>query len=169
MHASLLAWSQAPTCATKPGSAAITDHRCWAAEKRSRLPASTEQVIHFTNVIVQTQPPAAIAKVPPFRRASEERSTKIALSCGSSSRGVRDRLLIGPAREFCRDVLEELHREAADVVVVDTMIPSARRGAARLGAEVAGVPTVIVMHSAYMVPRAEVPPLGTGFLPASGR
>src|SRR5450755_1834536 len=118
MHASLLAWSQAPTCATKPGSAAITDHRCWAAEKRSRLPASTEQVIHFTNVIVQTQPPAAIAKVPPFRRASEERSTKIALSCGSSSRGVRDRLLIGPAREFCRDVLEELHREAADVVVV---------------------------------------------------
>lgn len=77
---------------------------------------------------------------------------------------VRDRLLIGPAREFCRDVLEELQREAADVVVVDTMIPSAR-----LGAEVAGVPTVIVMHSAYMVPRAEVPPLGTGLLPASGR
>ena len=77
---------------------------------------------------------------------------------------VRDRLLIGPAREFCRDVLEELHREAADVVVVDTMIPSAR-----LGAEAAGVPTAIVMHSAYMVPRAEVPPLGTGFRPASGR
>ena len=31
---------------------------------------------------------------------------------------VRDRLLIGPAREFCRDVLEELRRDAADVVVV---------------------------------------------------
>jgi MGT family glycosyltransferase len=77
---------------------------------------------------------------------------------------VRDRLLIGPAREFCRDVLEELQRETADVVVADTMIPSAR-----LGAEVAGVPTIIVMHSAYMVPRAEVPPLGTGLLPASGR
>lgn len=77
---------------------------------------------------------------------------------------VRDRLLIGPAREFCRDVLEELQREPADVVVVDTMIPSAR-----LGAEVAGVPTVIVMHSAYMVPRGEVPPLGTGLRPASGR
>lgn len=77
---------------------------------------------------------------------------------------VRDRLLIGPAREFCRDVLEELQREPADVVAVDTMIPSAR-----LGAEVAGVPTVIVMHSAYMVPRGEVPPLGTGLRPASGR
>jgi UDP:flavonoid glycosyltransferase YjiC (YdhE family) len=76
---------------------------------------------------------------------------------------VRDRLLIGPAREFCRDVLEELHREAADVVVVDTMIPSAR-----FGAEAAGVPAVIVMHGPYMVPRADVPPLGTGFMPASG-
>ena len=77
---------------------------------------------------------------------------------------VRDRLLCGPAREFCRDVLEELHREAADVVVVDTMIPSAR-----FGAEAAGVPTVIVMHGPYMLPRADVPPLGTGFMPASGR
>ena len=76
---------------------------------------------------------------------------------------VRDRLLVGPAREFCRDVLEELRREAADVVVVDTMIPSAA-----FGAEAAGVPAVIVMHGPYMVPRAEVPPLGTGFMPARG-
>jgi len=77
---------------------------------------------------------------------------------------VRDRLLVGPAREFCRDVLEELHREAADVVVVDTMIPSAA-----FGAEAAGVPAVIVMHGPYMVPRGDVPPLGTGFMPARGR
>src|SRR6266516_2166125 len=55
-------------------------------------------------------------------------------------------------------------RDTADVVVVDTMIPSAL-----LGAEVAGVPAVVVMHGAYMVPRAEVPALGTGFMPASGR
>jgi hypothetical protein len=48
---------------------------------------------------------------------------------------VRDRLLIGPAREFCRDVLEELRRDPAEVVVVDTMIPSAL-----LDAEVAGSP-----------------------------
>jgi MGT family glycosyltransferase len=76
---------------------------------------------------------------------------------------VRDRLLVGPASQFCRDVLEELSREAADVVVVDTMIPSAA-----FGAEAAGVPAVIVMHGPYMVPRAEVPPLGTGFMPARG-
>jgi MGT family glycosyltransferase len=76
---------------------------------------------------------------------------------------IRDRLLVGPASQFCRDVLEELRREAADVVVVDTMIPSAT-----FGAEAAGVPTVILMHGPYMIPRGEVPPLGTGFMPARG-
>ena len=76
---------------------------------------------------------------------------------------VRDRLLVGPAREFCRDMLEELHREAADVVAVDTLIPTAA-----FGAEAAGVPAVIVMHGPYMVPRADAPPLGTGFMPATG-
>src|SRR5580704_4513428 len=76
---------------------------------------------------------------------------------------IRDRLLVGPAREFCRDVLEELRREAADVVIVDTMISSVT-----FGAEAAGVPAVIVMHGPYLVPRAEVPPLGTGLMPARG-
>src|SRR5215831_3245528 len=79
-------------------------------------------------------------------------------------RRVRDRQLVGPAREFCRDVAEELQRDRADVTVVDTMIP-----AAMFGAEVAGVRAVIVMHGPYMIPRAEVPPLGTGLMPAKGR
>jgi len=76
---------------------------------------------------------------------------------------VRDRQLSGPAREFCRDVTEELQREPADVVVVDTMIP-----AAMFGAEAAGVPVVIVMHSPYLIPHPEIPPLGTGLMPARG-
>ena len=81
----------------------------------------------------------------------------------SQWRRVRDRLLVGPAREFCRDVAGELRREAADVAVIDTMIPSAL-----FGAEVAGVRAVIVMHGPYMIPRADVPPLGTGLMPAKG-
>jgi MGT family glycosyltransferase len=76
---------------------------------------------------------------------------------------VRDRQLCGPAREFCRDVSEELGREAADVVVVDTMIP-----AAMFGAEVRGVRSAIVMHGPYMVPRPDIPPLGTGWMPGKG-
>jgi UDP:flavonoid glycosyltransferase YjiC (YdhE family) len=78
-------------------------------------------------------------------------------------RRVRDRQLCGPAREFCRDVAEELQREPADVAVVDTMIP-----AALFGAEVAGVRAVIVMHGPYAIPRSDVPPLGTGLMPAKG-
>jgi hypothetical protein len=31
-----------------------------------------------------------------------------------------------------------------------------------------GIGTVVVMHGPYMVPRAEVPPPGTGSKPASG-
>src|SRR5690348_1259338 len=76
---------------------------------------------------------------------------------------VRDRLLCGPAREFCRDVAEELQRDPADVAVVDTMVP-----AAMFGAEVSGVPAVIVMHGPYMIPRPDIPPLGTGWMPGKG-
>jgi len=76
---------------------------------------------------------------------------------------VRDRQLCGPAREFCRDVAEELQREAADVAVADTMIP-----AAMFGAEVSGVRAGIVMHGPYMIPRPGIPPLGTGWMPGKG-
>ena len=76
---------------------------------------------------------------------------------------VRDRVMFGPAREFCRDIVEELGREPADVVVVDTLIPSALSGA-----EAAGVPSVLLMHGPYLLPRPGVPPVGTGFLPARG-
>src|SRR5487761_644578 len=76
---------------------------------------------------------------------------------------VRDRVMFGPAREFCRDVTEELHRAPADVVVVDTLIPSALSAA-----EAAGVPSVLLMHGPYLLPRPGVPAIGTGFLPARG-
>jgi UDP:flavonoid glycosyltransferase YjiC (YdhE family) len=76
---------------------------------------------------------------------------------------VRDRVMFGPARQFCRDVVEELDREPADVVVVDTLIP-----AALSGAEAAGVRSVLLMHGTYLLPRAGAPPFGMGFLPARG-
>jgi MGT family glycosyltransferase len=78
-------------------------------------------------------------------------------------RRVRDRQLVGPARELCRDVTEELQRDPADVAVVDTMVP-----AAMFGAEVSGVRAVIVMHGPYMIPRPGIPPLGTGWMPGKG-
>ncbi len=77
---------------------------------------------------------------------------------------VRDRVMFGPAREFCRDVVEELDREPADLVVVDTLIP-----AALSGAEAAGCPSVLLMHGPYLMPRPGAPPPGSGFMPARGR
>src|SRR2546430_7223863 len=40
--------------------------------------------------------------------------------------------------------------------------------AALFGAEVTGVRAVIVMHGPYAIPRPDVPPLGTGWMPAKG-
>ena len=61
---------------------------------------------------------------------------------------VRDRVMFGPAREFCRDIVEELDREPAEVVDVDTLISSALSGA-----EAAGCPSVLLMHGPYLMPR----------------
>jgi MGT family glycosyltransferase len=72
--------------------------------------------------------------------------------------------MFGPARQFCRDVIEELGRELTDVVAVDTMIPSALSAA-----EAAGVPAVLLMHGPYWMPRPGAPPANTGFLPPRGR
>jgi len=77
---------------------------------------------------------------------------------------VRDRVMFGPASAFCRDVTEELDREPADLVVVDTLIPSALSGA-----EAAGCPSVLLMHGPYLMPRPGAPPPGSGFMPARGR
>jgi MGT family glycosyltransferase len=77
---------------------------------------------------------------------------------------VRDRVMFGPARLFCRDIVEELDRESADVVAVDTLIPSALSGA-----EAAGVPAVLLMHGPYALPRPGAPLIGTGFGPPRGR
>lgn len=77
---------------------------------------------------------------------------------------VRDRVMFGPAREFCRDIVEELDREPADLVAVDTLIPSALSGA-----EAAGVPAVLLMHGPYVMPRPGAPPISTGFLPPRGQ
>jgi len=75
---------------------------------------------------------------------------------------IRDRAMFGPARHFARDVVEELEREPADVVVVDVLIASAL-----CGAEAAGVPRVLLMHALYGLPRHGVPPMGVGLLPAT--
>lgn len=76
---------------------------------------------------------------------------------------IRDRVMFGPASRFCRDIIEELEAETADVVIVDVMIASAL-----CAAEAAGIPRVLLVHALYGIPRYGATPMGAGFLPAAG-
>lgn len=76
---------------------------------------------------------------------------------------VRDRLSFGPALQFAQDVLDELHEHPADALAVDVMLPGAA-----LGAEKAGLPTAVLVHTIYLFPSAGVPPIGLGLRPATG-
>lgn len=76
---------------------------------------------------------------------------------------LRDRIMFGPALQYAEDVLEELSRKEADVVAVDFTL----LGAA-VGAEKAGVPAALMMHTVYQIPTPGMPAPGPGFLPMRG-
>lgn len=81
---------------------------------------------------------------------------------GAASRA-RDRLMVGTAEAFARDVLAEVEARPADVVVTDYLVLGAM-----LGAEQAGIPTVALVHHIYPFPDRALPPFGMGFQPATG-
>lgn len=71
-----------------------------------------------------------------------------------------------PAQSYAQDVLDELMREPADVVVVDSMLLGAQ-----IGAEASGLPTAVLWHMPFTLGEG-VPPPGLGLRPArtgSGR
>ncbi|HEV2150244.1 MAG TPA: nucleotide disphospho-sugar-binding domain-containing protein [Longimicrobiaceae bacterium] len=76
---------------------------------------------------------------------------------------LRDRIMFGPALRYAEDVLEELGREAADVVAVDYTLLGAASGAER-----AGVPVALMVHTVYQFPSPGMPAPGPGFLPMGG-
>jgi MGT family glycosyltransferase len=65
-----------------------------------------------------------------------------------------------PAESYAKDVLEELMREPADVVVVDSMLFGAQ-----IGAEASGLPTAVLWHMPFTLGEG-VPPPGLGLRPA---
>jgi MGT family glycosyltransferase len=76
---------------------------------------------------------------------------------------MRDNLIYGPALRFARDVIAEVERRTADVVACDYLVIG---GA--IGAERAGVPVAILVHTVYPLPGAGAPPFGIGLTPAEG-
>jgi MGT family glycosyltransferase len=76
---------------------------------------------------------------------------------------IRDRLICGPAADFARDVLGELDRHPADVVVPDCLL----LGVA-VAAEARDIPVAFSVSNVLPLPRPGVPPFGAGLKPARG-
>jgi MGT family glycosyltransferase len=76
---------------------------------------------------------------------------------------LRDRMFVGPAAAYARDVLDILHRTGADVVVASEM-----HLGAMAAAEHAQRPCVVLSPNIYLLPRPGVPPFGPGFQPLRG-
>jgi UDP:flavonoid glycosyltransferase YjiC (YdhE family) len=76
---------------------------------------------------------------------------------------MRDRLLVGPALAYAQDLLEELIRFPADVVVTSEMLLGVMAAAESAGAPCAGLSPNI-----YLYPLSGVPPFGPGLQPAKG-
>jgi len=83
---------------------------------------------------------------------------------------LRTRLVLSPelafagsARAFAEDVLTEIERTKPDALAVDFMLPGALAAA-----ELAGVPTAVLLHTIYPLPAPALPPFGWGLPPAAG-
>jgi MGT family glycosyltransferase len=75
---------------------------------------------------------------------------------------LRDRMFVGPSLAYAQDVLDELKRFPADVVVTSEMLLGVMAGA-----EAAGLPCVALSANVYLFPLPGVPPFGPGLQPAT--
>jgi MGT family glycosyltransferase len=97
-------------------------------------------------------------RTPVFERAEMQR---IRQTRSNETVFVRDHVFFESPLSCARDVLDEIEANPADVAAIDVMIPSAL-----CGAEAAGVPRAILMHSVYFHPGSGLPAVGLGSLPA---
>jgi MGT family glycosyltransferase len=75
---------------------------------------------------------------------------------------LRDRIFIGPSLAYAQDILEQLNRSPADVVITSEMLFGPM-----VAAEAAAVPCVVLSANVYLFPREGVPPFGPGLMPAT--
>ena len=73
---------------------------------------------------------------------------------------VLEKIMMGPALGYARDVCDELQANPADAAVIDPMIPGAL-----MGAEASQIPSALLLHSVYSYPAPGLPAFGMGLLP----
>lgn len=74
----------------------------------------------------------------------------------------RDRLVVGPAALYARDVREQLERHRPDAVLTELLLMGPI-----IAAEAANVPSIVLSPTINITPSEGVPPFGFGFLPAT--
>ncbi|QDP20263.1 nucleotide disphospho-sugar-binding domain-containing protein [Sphingomonas xanthus] len=74
---------------------------------------------------------------------------------------VLDRIMAGPAQAFAEDILEELRREPADLVISSDMLLGVP-----IGCEAIGQKYAVLTANISLFPMEGVPPLGPGLAPA---
>ena len=75
---------------------------------------------------------------------------------------LREHLFIGPSLDYAQDVLDELSRFPADVIVTSEMLLGVMAAA-----EAAAIPCVALSANVYLFPLPGVPPFGPGLQPAT--
>lgn len=73
---------------------------------------------------------------------------------------LRDRAVCGPAGAYARDILDELNRAPADLIIADALLLGAH-----LAAERAGLPIIGLIPTIYHYPAPGLPPPGSGWRP----
>jgi MGT family glycosyltransferase len=76
---------------------------------------------------------------------------------------IRDRLMFGRAGDVARDVLDELERSPADVIVSEPMLAGSL-----LAGQAADVPVALILTTVDAFPAEGRPAFGPGFRPATG-
>ena len=76
---------------------------------------------------------------------------------------LRDKMFVGPASAYARDVLDTVKRTDPDAIVTSEM-----QLGAMAAAESVRVPCVVLSPNIYLLPRRGVPPFGPGFQPLGG-
>jgi MGT family glycosyltransferase len=71
-----------------------------------------------------------------------------------------DQIMVGPALAYARDVMEELRRDPADLVVSSEMLPGVSAGC-----EALGQPLALLAVNVSIFPLPGIPPLGPGLVP----
>jgi MGT family glycosyltransferase len=76
---------------------------------------------------------------------------------------LRDKMFVGPAAAYARDVLDTVKRTEPDAIVTSEM-----QLGAMAAAESVHLPCVVLSPNIYLLPRPGVPPFGPGFQPLGG-